>query len=144
MLEDQEVSNKKFPLPKRPRYQEMPNSGGSNFKISRNMGSSAVPISRYQGSTWHRGIFSHRPQSIPFPCPSFTGKPWCPKCNRNHVGNCVQGKQCFTYGKTDHRRRECPILHGYPRIGLGTGRQAMDIVPFPGPSETFRRSFDTP
>jgi len=43
MLEDQEIQNKESPPFKRPRYQETPSYGGTNFKFNRNIGSSTVP-----------------------------------------------------------------------------------------------------
>jgi len=43
-----------------------------------------------------------------------------------------------------HMRKEYLILHGYPSMGLGTERRAMGTIPFPRPSGTFRRAFNTP
>jgi len=29
-------------------------------------------------------------------------------------------------------RKECPTLHGYPNLGIGTESRTMDVDPFPG------------
>ena len=85
----------------------------------------------------------HGPQSIPSPHPNLTRNPIYLRCNRNHVGNCIQGKQCFICGNIGHMRKKYPKLHGYPSVGFGTERQTIGAVPFPGPSGTSRRPFKT-
>ncbi|KAH0633127.1 hypothetical protein KY284_035913 [Solanum tuberosum] len=35
--------------------------------------------------------------------------PTCPKCNKNHPGECLAGKEgCFGCGQSDHRLKDCP------------------------------------
>ncbi|XP_073305427.1 uncharacterized protein [Primulina huaijiensis] len=35
--------------------------------------------------------------------------PVCPKCNRQHMGQCLWGSgKCFKYGASDHMLRDCP------------------------------------
>ena len=142
-MEDQEVPNKEFPPSKCFQYQETHGSGGSNLKFNRNTGSSVVPVSRYHGGIGNKGGFLHRPQSIPPPPLNLTRNPWCPRCNRNHVGNCIQGRQCFIYDSTGHLRKECPLLLEYPSLGYGTKKRAMGAAPFLGPQQSSRRSSNT-
>ena len=47
---------------------------------------------------------------------SFSGTktyPTCPKCGKNHRGECLAGKQgCFGCGRSDHMLRDCPSRQG--------------------------------
>ena len=86
--------------------------------------------------------FLHRPQLTP-PRPNWTRNPWCPRCNRNHVGRCIQGRQCFICGSTGHMRKECPTLHGYPNLGIGTDRRTMGAAPFPVSQQPTKRPFNS-
>ena len=115
IMEDME-----FPPSKCFQYQETHGSGGPIPKFNKNAGSSVVPASRYHGGSGNRGGFLPWLHSIPPPRPNFNRNPWSPRCNRNHMGNCIQGRQYFTCGNAGHLMKECPVLHGYPSLGYGT------------------------
>ncbi len=39
--------------------------------------------------------------------------PTCPKCGKNHPGECLAGKEgCFGCGQSGHRMRDCPSRQG--------------------------------
>ena len=143
IMEDQEVPGKEFPPSKRFRYQETHGSGGLNLNLNRDMGSSVVPVSRYHGGSENRGGFLPRPQLITPPHLKLTRNSWCPRYNRNHMGNCFQGRQCFTCGNIGHIRKECPILHGYPMLGYGAERRVIGTTPFSGSHQSSRRPSNT-
>ena len=96
MQENQDTRAKELASAKRPRYPYIPRIGTSNFRFGEGTGSSITPTQRTMIGSWPRGIgFSQRSPHASFPRSSFAGSIWCPKCNRNHTGNCLISKQCF-------------------------------------------------
>jgi len=59
------------------------------------------------------------------------------------MGNCFQGRQCFTCDNTGHLRKEYPILHGYRSLGYGAERRVIGTTSFSGPQQSSRRSSNT-
>ena len=102
-----------LPSVKRPRYANVPSFGVYPSRPDRGAGSSLMPVQGNRVNSWPRGMgFPHAASPISFPRSSLAGNMWCPRCNRNHTGNCSVGKQCFACGKLGHMRRDCTTLHG--------------------------------
>ncbi|KAK4737401.1 hypothetical protein R3W88_001098 [Solanum pinnatisectum] len=53
--------------------------------------------------------------------------PTCPKCGKNHPGECITGKEgCFGCGQSSHRLRDCPSA----RQGQGgNNNKAQSTIP---------------
>ena len=88
-VEQDIMEDPKFPPSKRFQCQETHGSRGPIPKFNKNVGSSVVPASRYHSGSGNRGGFLPQLHSIPPPRPNFNRNPWCSRCNRNHMGNCI-------------------------------------------------------
>ena len=142
--ENQDTRAKESPPAKRFRYLSAPRMGSPGFRFGGSIGPSVSPAQRTMIGSWPRdaGSLQDSPHTS-FPRYNSAGITWCPRCNRNHAGNCLASKQCFACGHLGHMRRDCPTLHGHSGAIGGTGRQTSGIAPTAGPSGAFRRSANT-
>ena len=119
---------KELPSVKCPRYANIPRFETFPVRPDGGVGSSLMPIQKPMFNSWPRGVgFSHATPPTSFPRPNFARNMWCPRCNRNHTGNCLVGKQCFACGKLGQMQRDYLTLHGHPGASRGTSRQTPGI-----------------
>uniref|UniRef100_M1DXK3 Gag-pol polyprotein n=1 Tax=Solanum tuberosum TaxID=4113 RepID=M1DXK3_SOLTU len=81
--------------------------------------SSSIPSPRFRNDQKGRASGSKSQGSV-------TGTktyPICPKCGKNHPGECFAGKErCFMCGQSGHRLRDCPSRQGQEGSGQRQNR----------------------